>query len=330
LLSEASRRARKRLDATSYLSEVGVRNATINLSYHGQKSSWKVPDASIDFDHARRRSVISGRASVASSRGPWSISFVTDETEKTGRLEVKATVRDLVPASLAGAAPPLALMQMIDLPVAGDATVELSTDGNVESAQIAIEAGAGRIVPTNKLEHAFNLTAALLNLGYDGDTRTWQLMPSPVKWPDGSVMLSGTAKDTAGDEQPPQWQFALDGKNGQFDGTEYAVPAVTVDVWTAKGTVVPRRGLFQVSDARFSGGGADVAISAVSQPGQKGQSTRVDVVLSPMPLATLKAIWPSAVAPVARAWVGERVTAASFKGGTLNFRIGEFLEGEAP
>ena len=218
MLSEASRRARKRLDATSYLVEFGVRNATINLAYGGKKSSWVVPEASVDFDHARRRSVISGRANVASSRGPWAISFVTDETDKTDRLEVKATVRDLVPSSLAGAAPPLALLQMLDLPVAGDATVELSTNGDVERAQIAIEARcwphrASRSCPSLSISRA-----RLLNLDYDGAARTWQLQPSPVKWADGSVLFSGTAKDVAAADQPPQWQFALDGKNGRDRG----------------------------------------------------------------------------------------------------------------
>ncbi|HPG89850.1 MAG TPA: DUF3971 domain-containing protein, partial [Hyphomicrobium sp.] len=330
ILTDASRRARKRLGATSYLVEFGLRNATINLTYQGKRSSWNVPDASVDFNHARRRSVISGRANVASSRGPWAISFVTDETEKTGKLEVKATVRDLVPATLAGAAPPLALMQMIDLPIAGDATVALSTEGDVESAQLAIEAGSGRISPTDNIEHSFNLTAALLKLTYDGAGRTWELLPSPVKWPAGSVMFSGSAKDVASGNDAPEWRFTLDGKNAQFEGAEFSVPQVTADLWTANGTVVPRRGLFQISEARFMGGGADVALSVVSQPGPNGQRTRADVALSPMPLATMKAIWPKALGPGARAWVGERVTAATFKGGTLSFQTGEFLDGESP
>jgi AsmA-like C-terminal region/Protein of unknown function len=329
MLSEASRRARRRVGATSYLVEFGLRNATINIAYAGQKSSWVVPEASVDFDHARRRSVISGRASVASSRGPWAISFVTDETEKTDRLEVKATLRGLVPASLAGAAPPLALLKMIDLPIAGDATIELSTNGDVESAQLAIEAGAGRISHPD-LAEPFNLTAALLKLNYSGAERSWKLQPSPVKWADGNVLFSGDAKDVASGDAPPQWQFALDGQNGVIEGREFSVPAVPIAVWTTRGTLVPRRGLLQISEARITGGGADVAISLVSQPGQKGQSTQADVVLSAMPLETLKALWPKALAPGARSWIGERVTAVNFKGGTISYRTGDYLKDEAP
>ncbi|MEQ1669623.1 MAG: AsmA-like C-terminal region-containing protein [Hyphomicrobium sp.] len=329
MMSDASRRARKRLDATSYLVEFGVRNATINLAYGGQKSSWVVPEASVDFDHARRRSVISGRASVASPRGPWAVSFVTDETEKSGRLEVKATVRDLVPSSLAGAAPPLALLKMMDLPIAGDATVELSTDGNVEGAQIAIEAGAGRISHPD-LGEPFNLTAALLKLAYSGTERTWQIQPSPIKWAEGNVLLSGDAKDVAAAGQPAQWQFAIDGKNGVIEPLEFSAPPVKIDVWTARGDIVPRRGLLQISEARFTGGGADIALSVVSQPGKTGQSTRADVAVSPMPLETLKAIWPRALAPGARSWVGDRVTAVTFKGGNVSYRTGDYLKDEAP
>ncbi len=332
MLSDASRRARKRQGATSYLAEVGLRNATINLAYAGKKSSWRVPEASIDFDHARRRSVISGRASVASSRGPWAVSFVTDETEKTDRLEVKATIRDLVPSTLAGAAPPLALLQMLDVPIAGDATVELSTNGDVESTQLAIEAGAGRITHAD-LADPFELTAALLKLTYDGPSRSWQLQHSPVKWAGGSVNFAGTAKDISAEGQPPQWSFAVEGKDGQMDGAEFSVPAVPLDVWTVQGAIVPRRGLLQIAQARFSGGGGDIVVRAASQPGQKGQagpSTRADVEISAMPLATLKALWPRALAPGARSWVGEHVTSATFKGGTVAYRSGEYLEGEAP
>ena len=329
MLSESSRRARKRQGATSYLVEFGIRNATINLAYSGKKSSWNVPVGSVDFDHARRRSVISGRASIASSRGPWSISFVTDETEKTDRLQVKATVRDLVPSTLSGAAPPLALLQMLDLPVAGDATVELSTDGDVVSSQLDVEAGAGRITHP-ELTKPFNLTAALLKLIYDGRERSWKLEPSPVKWAGGSLLLSGSAKDAASDSGPPQWKFALDGKNGVMEAPEFSVASVPLDLWTVNGAIIPRRGRVEISQAHIAGGGGDISMSVISETGKSGQSTDAKIVIAPMPLDTLKVLWPSALASGARTWVGESVTAATFNGGGVSFRTGAFLQGEAP
>ena len=328
MLSDASRRARKRLDATSYLTEFGLRNATVALDYAGQKSAWKVPEASVDFNHARKRSVISGRALVSSPRGAWSMSFLTDETEKTDKLEVKAAIRDLVPSSLSSAAPPLALLKMLDAPLAGDATVQLATSGEIEKGEIAIEIGAGNIVHPD-LAQPFKMLGGLLRLTYDGAERRLQLQPSPVKWADGSILLSGAMKDVAGDNGPPNWQFALEGKNGVFEAQEFGVPPVTLDTFIANGAIIPRRGRVELTELRIKGGGGEAVLAGQTEAGPSGQSSVADVSLSPMPLETAKALWPRALAPGAREWVGEHVTAATFKGGKVSFRTGAFAQAQA-
>ncbi len=329
MLSDASHRARRRMDASGYLTEFGLRNASVVLEYLGQKSVWKVPEASVDFNHAKRRSIISGRATVSSARGPWALSFLTDENEKTSKLQVKATIRDLVPATLASSAPPLALLRGFDFRVAGDATLELSTAGDVESSEIAIEAGVGRITHPD-LAQPFDLTAGLFKLAYDGQERRWQINPSPVKWADGNMLFSGGVRDLAAPGQPPTWRFEIAGNNGVLEAPEFSVPSVNLDSWTVEGVIIPRRGVIDVSKFRMAGGGGEAVAKVITKAGPAGQSTHADVTLSPMPLATLKALWPRALAPGARSWVGERVTAADFKGGTVRFDTGEYVGADAP
>ena len=330
LLSESSARARRKMDATSYLSEFGIQNATVVLDYAGRRSSWRITDASIDFSHKRKRSVISGRATVASERGPWAFSFLTDETDKAGRLVVKTAIRDLVPSTLAAAAPPLALLKMFDVPVAGDASVELAIEGDVEKAEIALEVGTGRLVLPGVSADPLRLTAGLFRLNYDGAERQWQLLPSPVKWADGNIQFSGTAKDISGEKGPPVWRYSIDGKNGTLEANEFKVAPVSLEQWSVLGSIIPRRGVVEIGDFRMKGGGGEISFKAMTQAGPQGQSSRADVTFTPMPLDTLKAMWPRALAPGARAWVGERVTSASFKGGTVHFASGEFMHGEAP
>jgi hypothetical protein len=318
MLSDSSRRARQRLDATSYLTEFGLSNATVIVDYEGQRSSWRIDEASVDFNHAKKRSVISGRATVASQHGPWAFSFLTDENEKSDKLEVKATVRDLVPSTLAAAAPPLALLRMFDLPVAGDATIELSTTGDVASSELALEIGKGR-VRLPYMTQQMDVTAGLFKLNFDGNARRWQLQPSPVKWADGAIMFTGEMTDVAKASDPPQWRFSLDGKNGVFEAPEFNVPAVTVENWSARGTIVPRRGLVDVAEFHIAGGGGEATVKATTQAGPQGQSMGAEFAVSPMPLNTLKALWPRALAVGARDWVGKNVSAVNFKGGTLRF-----------
>ncbi|HML27592.1 MAG TPA: AsmA-like C-terminal region-containing protein [Hyphomicrobium sp.] len=321
MLTESSRRARQRLDATSYLTEFGISNATVVVDYEGQRSSWRIDEASVDFDHAARRSVISGRATVASARGPWSLSFLTDESEQTGRLEVKATVRDLVPSTLASAAPPLALLGNFEFPVSGDATVNLSTTGDIEAADLAIEVGKGR-ARLPYMVQPMDVTAGIFKLAFDGPSKRWDLKPSPVKWADGTIMFTGTMVDVSKGSEPPTWNFALDGKNGIFEAPEFKVPPVAIDKWTARGTVIPRRGYIDLSEFRLAGGGGEASVKAKVQAGPQGQSMSAEFHVSPMPLNTLKALWPRAVATGPRDWVGTNVKSVDFKGGTLMFSNG--------
>ena len=330
MLSDASARARRQLDATSYLTELGMQNATVVLDYAGQRSSWRIDDANIDFNHARKRSVISGRAAIASSRGPWTISFLTDESEKTDRIAVKTNIRDLVPSTLSAAAPPLALLSMLDMPISGDATVQITTQGDIGNVEIALQAGSGRIVLPGVSADPFELTAGLFRLNYDGGKREWQLNPSPVKWADGNIMFSGGAKDISGEKGPPVWRFTLDGQNGTLEANEFKLPPVALDQWTVLGSIIPRRGVVEIGDFRIKGGGGEVVMKGTTMAGPKGQSSRAEVNISPMPLATLKTIWPRALAPGAREWVGERVSDATFNGGSVRFSSGEFMQGEAP
>lgn len=321
MLTESSRRARQRLDATSYLTEFGISNATVVVDYEGQRSSWRIDEASVDFDHATRRSIISGRAMVASPRGPWSLSFLTDESEQSGKLVVKATVRDLVPSTLASAAPPLALLVNFEFPVSGDATVDLSTDGDIEGADLAVQVGKGR-ARLPYMVQPMDVTAGLFKLAYDGNGKRWELKPSPVKWTDGTIMFTGSMVDVAKAGEPPTWNFGLDGKNGVFEAPEFGVPPVTIDTWTARGTVIPRRGYVDLSEFRVAGGGGEASVKAKVRAGPQGQSMSAEFHVSPMPLNTLKALWPAAVATGTRDWVGKNVSAVDFKGGTLTFSNG--------
>jgi hypothetical protein len=105
---------------------------------------------------------------------------------------------------------------------------------------------------------------------------------------------------------------------------------VLIDTFTASGAIVPRRGLVEISEVHIAGGGGDMVMKARTHAGPAGQSTTAEIALSPMPLDTLKAMWPRMVAPGARSWVGERVSAATFKGGTVKFINGEYLANEPP
>ena len=103
------------------------------------------------------------------------------------------------------------------------------------------------------------------------------------------------------------------------------MPAVALDEWHANGRILPHRGEVELAEFKLRAGGAEIALSGNLVTGVQPASTRLEGTLSPMPLNTLKALWPKAIAPGAREWVGERVHRASILGGKFRFLSGDHM-----
>jgi len=321
-VSEMSARARKRLDASSYLKEFGLRNATVVLEYAGRSTEWRVPRLAVALMHGRGRSVISGRATIASGARPWELTFETDESARERTLNLKTSIKGLVPRSLAPAVPQLSLLQGFDMPIGGDATLKLSSDGDIRAATLALEIGHGSLrlpaLPDTPLE----VDGGSLKLGYDGKAQRVVLLPSSLRWRGSRITLSGTLENEHAKGNGSAWAYRLSASDGVFAANEFGVAPVSLKSWHANGRIIPQRGEIELADFNLKAGGAEIALKGDLVAGVDPASTRLEGTFSPMPLATLKALWPKAVAPGARAWVGERVTRADILGGTFRFASG--------
>lgn len=330
VLTEASSRARQQLDATSFLREIGLRNAKIVVETRGEKTVWQVPEASVDLEHTRRSSTIAGVATVASSHGPWSIAFRTEESEKTRMLVLKTTIRDLVPKSIESALPGFGLLRGLDLPVATDATFELAAGGELRSATAGIEFGRGRIDVTGQGAGGLAIDGGLLQITYDAATRRLELLPSPVRWSDGQVTLKGMMTGGSTSDGRSGWVFDMAASEGSFRAADLGLAPVPLQSWTSVGHWLPGSGRLQLTRFNLKAGGADITGNGEIDTARGLEGMRIDSSSGPMPLATFKTLWPRAVAPGARSWVGERLTRATVKGGTFRYLSGSHLKDQAP
>jgi AsmA-like C-terminal region/Protein of unknown function len=326
IVTDMSSRARQRLDASSYLREIGLRNATVLVDYAGRTTEWRVPTLIVGLMHGRARSVISGRASVAAAGGkPWQLTFETDESERNRTLTLKTSVKDLVPRSIAGTIPQLSLLQAFDMPVDGNATLELTSDGDVRTATLGLGIGHGSLRLPALPEAPLEVDGGSINVAYDGVAEKVTLAPSTLSWRGSRITIAGGAEAEKGDVEHPAWTYQLRASEGTFAAEEFHVPPVALDEWHASGRILPHRGVVELAEFKLRAGGAEVALSGSLVTGAQPASTRLEGTLGPMPLNTLKALWPKAIAPGARDWVGERVRRASILGGKFRFLSGEHL-----
>lgn len=325
ILAESSARAREG-PGTSRIREFGVRNATVTISYGGQTTEISVPEASVDLAHMNRRSIISGAATIASEKGPWSLEFRTDESDRKNFLKVTTTVRDFVPSTLAKVSPGLALFAMFDTPMTGELALDLSNTGDLKTANIAVEIGHGFVRLPSLSNTPVLLNSGRLALLYDAEQRRLTLNPSMLDWGGSRITLEGAVTSDPADSVEPQWHFGVQSTDGVLAAEEFGVAPIPIESFKATGRIIPSEGLVQLAGLSLKAGGGEVTANGEVISGRGTPSTRVEAALSPMPLATLKALWPRAAAPTARAWVGTQVERASLKSASLKLLSGRFLE----
>jgi hypothetical protein len=321
-VTDMSARARKRLGASSYLKEFGLRNATVVLEYSGKSTEWRVPVLLVEIMHARNRSVIAGRATIASGAKPWELTFQTDESEAAHTLNLKTSIKNLVPRSLAPAVPQLSLLQAFDMPIGGSATLKLSTEGDIRAATLDLNIGRGSLRLPALPEAPLEVDGGSLNLAYDGRAQKVVLSPSTLRWRGSRITLAGTLENQHDDPVHPAWAYRLSASEGVFAANEFGVVPVKLDAWRANGRIIPSRGEIELADFNLKAGGAEIILKADMVAGVDPASTRLEGSFSPMPLATLKALWPKAVAPGAREWIGENMLRADVLGAKFQFSSG--------
>jgi hypothetical protein len=319
-IADASARARRRQDAASFLETVGFKDASVIYDAHGARSVWQVPEFDVRVEHKQKRSVVSGMGMVASATGPWTFSLRAEESEKSQTVRIDATVQDLVPRGLTQGPLHFAMLEGMDIPISGEGGLELARDGTVLHGHFAINLEPGKLQLPG-LEHSvFALGAGRLDVRYSGDKQRFDLGPATLSWGKSQAVIAGSIVHGSTLEQPlPGWQFDLRTLNGVLAAEEGNVPPVAIDRWSVRGRVGPDPGRLHLEEFQLHAGGAQIAMTGNITTAAGRIDALLEGRIGAMPVASMKAIWPSAIAPRSREWVGRNLLAGSLKGGT--FRV---------
>jgi hypothetical protein len=315
VLSEASARARRGETAGAFLREIGLRSATVVIDNGRRKTTWHVPQLDVDLDHRRTRSSLAGRAKIESAAGAWELTFRSREHIRDKALNLSINVQGLVPKGLAEAFPNLAALEAFDVPLTGEAKLELSSVGEILGGKILIEIGAGSLALPTPTPTAMRIDGGRIELTYDGAARKFELGASSLAWGDGHVELAGTFVHTAEGAEGPRWAFEVAATKGALGADpERALP---IDQFTATGHLAPEHGRIVLDRLLVQAGGTDLVAQGEMADVSGVMKTRLEGRIGAMPVSMLTTLWPAWLAPETRVWVSSRLKGGTVQGGTF-------------
>jgi AsmA-like protein/uncharacterized protein DUF3971 len=321
-LSDASAVARRRERASAYLRSIGLRSATVVIDNGTRKSIWRVPELDIDLDHRRSRSSIAGRAKIDSLAGPWTINFRTYEQENSKTLQLAVSVQGLVPRGLARALPQLAGLESLDVPVWGDARLELSNTGEILSGAIGIDAAPGQVLLPWLAPTPLRIDGGHLAMSYSRAARRFEIEPSVLVWGDSRMQFTGSLTQAQQGPDGPGWAFEFKSAGGWLGAEPPHLQQLAIDDWSARGLFFPEQGRVALSHFGLRTGGGEILAQGDVTDMAGAMKARLDGKIGPMPASVFKTLWPTALAPRTRDWVIQHLARGWLQGGTFRLASG--------
>ena len=314
-LSEASARARRREHASAYLREIGLRSATVIVDNGGRKSIWRVPEFDLDLDHRRSRSSIAGRAKIESLAGPWEINFRTREHANAKAVNLAVSVQGLVPRGLARSFPELVGLEGLDVPLWGEAQLEVANTGEILAGKIVVDAAPGKVALPWLAAAPMGIDGFHVELSYSGETRRFEIAPSVVTWGDSRVQFAGSIVHVSQGSDGPGWRFDVKSIEGWLAAEPPDLQRLPIDHLAVRGFVGLEQGRIALSHFLLKAGGAEVSAQGDVSDVAGALKGQLEANIGPMSAATFKTLWPSWVAPGTRGWVSRRLVRGNLLAG---------------
>lgn len=327
-IASLAKRARHREDASSFFESIGLRDATVIFDNAGTQSVWRVPNASFDLVHFDSRSVLSGVATVASTKGLWRLALRAEDSEKARTVSVRASARDVDLESVGDAVPGLAALKMMRIPANLAAHLALSSAGEVLAADFNVGLGRGTLDIPWLQPSVPSLEGAQLTIAYQRGRPELVVRPSTLQWANSVLTIGGTIqpeyKHTQGGDSPEgsDWAFDLVSLRGTLSPESAWAPKQAVNEWSAKGRFSPDSGTVHLDRAMLElPTGSSVMSGRIFLGARPGYD--VSGGFSEMPAHSLLAHWPVFLSPDSRNYFARSVSGGKVSSGKFSAKLRE-------
>lgn len=306
----------------STLDSIAANELTITLEDSRSGRLWQATDGRIVLEQTETSLDLTVSADVFNGTEELATTVIGFRTQKgSPQASLTATFRNAAAVDIAAQSPALSFLSVLDAPISGALRASIDASGQIEGLAGTLEVGQGALQPTPDTP-PIGFDSGRAYVAYDPKKQAVTFSQVTIKSDAASVTAEGTAllKEFA-----DGWPGALIGQFALSDAMLQPKGLFAEPMEFRRGAVDFRLRLdpFEVDigqvalsdgDRRFNGRGRVRTDAA-------GWNVALDVDLNTIPLDRALALWPVAVAPGTRAWLGRNVLSGDISDLTGAFRL---------
>lgn len=309
-------------DPLSRLDSILADELTITLEDSRSGRLWQVTEGRIVLEQTESSLDLTVSADVFNGTEELATTVIGFRTQKgSPQASLTATFENAAAADIAAQSPALTFLSVLDAPISGALRASIDAEGEIEGLAGTLEVGRGALQPTPDTP-PIGFDGGRAYVAYDPEKQAVTFSQVSLQSDAATVTAEGTAllgEFTAG------WPGAMVGQFALTDATLQPKGLFAEPMKFARGAVDFRLRLDPFSidigqvalsegDQRFNGRGRVRA-------GTAGWDVALDLDLNTIPLNRALALWPVAVAPGTRDWLGRNVLSGEISDLTGAFRL---------
>jgi len=292
-----------------YLRHVGIRDATLSFVDEVNDIVLEAPNANLAM--YRGEGGVAGTL-IADVR----IGDTLGHIELNGALpaggksvEVGLRAMNIVPAALARMSPSLSNYALFDAPLGARGTLDISTDGTVNTARLSVDAGKGTFTLPVLRQTPVPLEKAHAEIALDARARRLELKQLVLQAGPHEASFSGRVDYTLGTGlNVSSARVELDGGKTTTEMAGFFEGPVELDSVHFAGAFDLDARSIAIEDVSLGVAGGKIAASGTIGDGPRSPSVDMKGTMSNVPVNTVRAIWPLALTHGARNWVAKNMS----------------------
>ena len=310
-----------RQSAAVELETISISNAAVSIYDEANDAIWYAPKTNLVFKRVPHGMSLYAHGSVASGQQPWRVELAADYVADTERFKITAKVFDLVPADISDEVFVLSDLAKVNLPLDGQADLELDRNGKLLKADASFVAGAGLVGFPRFITESLKVDEGAIRLSYVPESGDVVITDSSIKVGGSRSQLNARFSpiyNEAGVLASVRYQIGTENTNPEAASlpNDPAIERISLS-----GLAAIEEGRFDLDELQLTAGDARVQVRGTFIEGPEVPAVFLRGSFSNIQLPLLKKLWPPDAAQGARQWIVTHMSDGSTVDGDLKVNL---------
>ncbi len=301
---------------------IRVSKAELTLFDEANNAYWNAPEAELVFRRMPYGFAVVAEASIQSEGEPIRTEIAASYRRQQRDFSISARIFNFVPSSASRKIFALSQLARVNLPLAGQAELEMTEEGQITKGTAEFTVGAGQLAFPDFIADPIVVDEGSLRLDYDPATGGVVISDSNIVVGPARAAITGRIDPERSEDRILRaLNIVIEARNTLMANGDPAADPHPVDRIDFRGIASVEAPRLDMDDLLVMSGDSGVRLRGIFIGGERSPGISLAGRIRNMPAPLLKKLWPPIIAPNTRRWVNQNIRGGRITDGEITVQL---------